>query len=144
MQRQPEHMVTGRGVEDRRAVAARGVHHELSGLPGARGTQPGDQAREDVVRDRQQDQLGPGDDLLHGRDGYAGQQRRGPLPRLLADTRDGHQTVARLLERCTQDGADPAGADDADVEPGGSFTSHRQVAHARNASPLRSDVAYCP
>ena len=80
MQSQPEYVVTGRGVEDRRAIAAGGMHHELSGLPGARRGQPGDQTREDVVGDRQQDQLGPRDDLLHRRDGYAGQQRRGPPP----------------------------------------------------------------
>jgi SAM-dependent MidA family methyltransferase len=41
-----------------------------------------------------------------------------------------------LLKSRTKDGTNPAGADDSDVEPGGSFTSHRQVAHARNASPF--------
>ena len=144
MQSQPQHVVTGRGVEDRRAIAAGGMHHELSGLPGARGAQPGDQTGQHVVGDRQQDQLGPRDDLLHGRDGYAGQQRRRPLPGLLADARDGHQAVTRLLEGGTEDGTDPAGADDADVEPGGSLRRHRQVTHARNASAFRGHVAFGP
>jgi hypothetical protein len=52
--------------------------------------------------------------------------------------------MAGLLERCAEDRADAAGADDADVEPGGSFASSRQVAHARNASPLRRAIPYCP
>ena len=39
---------------------------------------------------------------------------------------------------------DPAGADDADVEPGGSLRSHRQVTHARNASASTQHVAFDP
>jgi len=42
--------------------------------------------------------------------------------------------VARPLEGGTQDGADPTGADDAYVEPGGSLRRNGHVSHARNAS----------
>ena len=136
MQRQPEHVVTGCGVEDRSAITARRVHDQLSRLPRARGAESRDQAREDVIRDCEQDQLRSGDDLFDRHDGYAGEQRRCPLPRQLADPRDGHQPVAGLLKCGTKNCTHATGADDADVQPGGSLTSHRQVAHARNARPF--------
>jgi SAM-dependent MidA family methyltransferase len=144
MQGQPEYVMTGRGLEDRRAVATRGVHHELSSLPRARGAQPVDQRRQGIVRDREQDQLGPRDDLLHGRDRYAGQQRRGPRARLLAHSRHGHQAMAGLVEGGTEDGTYSAGPDDADVESGGSPRRRSQVTHSGNGSASPGHVAFGP
>jgi hypothetical protein len=99
------------------------VHHELSDLPGPRGAQAGDQSRESIVRHCQQNQLGPGHDAFDLRNRHAWQQRLGARPRLIAHRRDGHQTVASPLEGGTQDGTDPARADDTDVEPSGSLRS---------------------
>jgi len=52
--------------------------------------------------------------------------------------------VTGLPEGCTEDGTDPAGADNADVEPGRSLGRCRQVTHARNASASDQHVAFVP
>jgi len=44
----------------------------------------------------------------------------------------------------TEDGTDPAGTDDADIEPGGSLCCHGQVTHAGNASASRGQVNVLP
>ena len=52
--------------------------------------------------------------------------------------------VTRLVEGGTEDGTDAAGADDADVEPGGSPRGRGQITHAGNASASLSHVTFCP
>jgi len=44
----------------------------------------------------------------------------------------------------TEDGTDPAGADDADVEAGRSLRAWMQVTHARNASASGQHVPFGP
>jgi len=52
--------------------------------------------------------------------------------------------VAGPLEGGAEDGTDPAGADNADVEPGRSLDCCRHVTHARNASASDQHVAFVP
>jgi len=52
--------------------------------------------------------------------------------------------VAGTVEGRTEDGTDPAGADDADLEAGRSLCAWGQVTHARNASASPEHVAFGP
>lgn len=144
MQGQTQDVMTCGRLEDPRTVTPGGVHHELSGLPGAGSTQTGHQRGQRVIGDGQQDQLGPFDDFLNGHDGYAGEQVSSPDARLLTHRRDGHKAVAGPVKGGAQDGTDPAGADDPDVKAGGSFRARSLVTHARNASVSPEHVAFGP
>ena len=53
-----------------------------------------------------------------------------------------HQPVAGPLEGGTENGADPAGSDDTDIEAGGSLSACGRVSHSRNASAFRQHVAF--
>ncbi len=86
-------------------MPAGGVGDQLPRLPGPRRAEPGDEVGQGVVGDRQHQQLRAGDDLVDREHRYAGQQLRGPAQRGVADAGDGNDLVARLLERCAEDGA---------------------------------------
>ena len=128
-------------VEEADPVAARGVDDDLPGLPRAGGGEPGHQRGQVVVGDRQQQQLGLGDDLLDGAHGDAGQQGGGAGPGGLADAGDRDDAVPGPLQRGPQHGADPAGADDADPQSGRPVLGS---AHSRNAISPTGPVPCCP
>jgi hypothetical protein len=75
-----------------------------------------DQTREHVVRDGQQQQPGPLGHLERAEHGDARQEQGGPGPGGLADGRDADDLVPGALEGSTENGADPAGADDSHAQ----------------------------
>jgi hypothetical protein len=64
VQGERQHAVLGRGREHGDPVGARGVHHDLAGPEAARGGQAADEARQHVVGDGEQGEIGAGHDLV--------------------------------------------------------------------------------
>ena len=72
-----------------------------------------------VVGDGEHDEVGGGDHLVGGQQRDAGQQAGGALGGGGGEAGGGDDVVAGGGERGAEDGADPAGADDAHAEAGG-------------------------
>ena len=120
------------GFEDADAVAAAGVDDDLTGPERADLGQAAHQAGQRLVGNGEQDEV----DALMTTWARQGSVRpgavRGARPRLLADRRDRGHLVAGAMQGGTQDGTDPARADDAHGEP-------RRVVLARRAVECAHD-----
>ena len=80
---------------------------------------PATRPAQGVVGDGEDHEVGGGDDLVGGQQRDAGQQAGGALGGGGGEAGGGDDVVAGGGERGAQDGADPAGADDAHAEAGG-------------------------
>ena len=106
------------GREDGEAVGAGGVERELAGPPRAGLREARDEPGEGVVGDGEDHEVAGGDHLVGVEQRNAGQQAGGALGGGGGEAGRG-DVVTRGCEGCAQDGADPAGADDAHAEAGG-------------------------
>ena len=98
------------------AVAARGVHDQLTAGGHAGRGDAGGQRRQLIVGDAQQQHLAAFDDRGDVQQRHAGQQLGGTLPGAVGDgIGPGHRMPLRTQRRA-EHGADPAGADHADAE----------------------------
>ena len=104
------------GGVDVEAVAAGGVHDELPGLPRAAGAAGRPRAASASSGTASRTSSAGATTSSGSSTGTAGQQLRGPGEGGVADGRHGDDAVARPGERRAQHGADPTGADHADVE----------------------------
>ena len=66
MQREGQHPGGDRRIQHLHPPGATGVHHDLTGSEDPRGSQPGDQAGQHVIRDGQQHEVGPVHDVVGG------------------------------------------------------------------------------
>ena len=105
------------GGQDSRAVAARGMGHQLARLPAAEVRQALDERFKRIIRYCQQDQLGALDDLLHLQHRHARQQHLRALARVLGDGVDADDLVLHRSQRAAQDRTDASRGDDADAQP---------------------------
>jgi hypothetical protein len=108
-----------------RAVAAAGVHHDLAGTDPAGGREPLDQVGKGIVGHGQQQQVGRPGHRDGGPRAEVGKQRLEPHPGGGGRPGRRHHGVAGLAERGGEDGADAAGADDADPVARGAVRGHR-------------------
>ena len=136
MQRQPEDVLLERRGVDLEPVPPGGVRDELARLPGPGRGQPGDEVGERVVGHGEERPARPAAPPPRERaTGVPGSSWAARVARLLAHPRDRDDPVADPLEGRAEDGADPPGADHADVEPCGTLVgrSHRAqpISHAR-------------
>ena len=115
------------GFEDADAVAAAGVDDHLTGPERADLGQSADQAGQRLLGHSEQDEVDVLDDLRDVADGDGREQLGGARQRLLADRRHRRDLVTRAMERGTEDGADPARADDPHGEPRWAVLARRAV-----------------
>ena len=107
------------GLEHGEAVPAGGVHDVLALADGAGGAEHRDDVGEHVVGDGEQQQVAARGRRRSAWQRYAGQQRRDAAAGGVGLAGDGDDLVAGGAERGGQDGADAAGADDADPQAAG-------------------------
>jgi hypothetical protein len=100
--------------QDLDAVRAAGVHDDLAGPQRFGGGEPADHPGEGVVGQREQDQVGPGDDLVRRQERDVREEVLGAPHRLLRDAGGGHDRVAGPRQGGPEHRADPAGGDHAD------------------------------
>ena len=144
MQGQRERALAYSRLEHRHAVPPAGVgqHPALQRRPGRR--EPGDQAGQRIVGHGQQGQVGAAEDLAGFGDHGAGEVRARPAQRGVGDRGRGHDLVTGPGQGRAERGARPAGADDADREPGrapggrGGFRVHCVIRIVMTKAPGRN------
>ena len=153
VQGQRERALAHGRLEHGHAVPPAGVgqHPALQRRPGRR--QPGDQAGQRVVGHGQQGQVGAAEDLAGFGDHGVGEVRVRPAQRGVGDRGRGHDLVAGPGQGRAERGARPAGADDADREPGrapggrGGFRVHcviRIVMTKARVPAMRAGTRFMP
>lgn len=75
------------------------MRHELTGVQVSRLHQARHETGKDVVRNRQQNQVGVGSHLRHRKDRDSGQQGLGSQAGEVGDGRDGHHLVTCASQR---------------------------------------------
>ena len=121
------------GVEDAVAVGSTRVGDERARSDGGRSREAADEVGEDVVRDAEQQQVGPAGDGVRRKDRRLRDEALGPFAARARDRGDRDRMVPGARERSRQHRTDAAGADGADGEPGGPVAG-RSCAHSKRCS----------
>ena len=116
MNRQTDSAQCGRRCENLGAVAAGGVHQNLTGGNTSRGRQVGDKARQLIIGNRKNQQFATFGNLLHRQQRHIGKQHRGALLRSLRHRVNTHNRVLAGAQSRAEDGANPPGGNNSNAQ----------------------------
>src|SRR4051812_7671769 len=118
MQRHRQRADGREGVEHAVTVGPAGVGDERPGADGPSGCEPGDERGEDIIGNREEQQISTGSHLVGRQDGSVGHKLLGAPPARLRHRGDRDRLVTCTVERGGQSCADAAGADGTNGESG--------------------------
>lgn len=133
-----------RRLKHSNTVTAGGMRHELTGVQGPCLDEAGDQTRQHVIGNGQQDEIGVTGDQVSGQHGNSREQCVGPQPGEVGDGRNGDDLVPSTAKSGAEDGAHPPGADDTHPQAWRlRFTRHPRERRASPPRGRRESPGFC-